>query len=579
VRLHSAVFEEAIKRSVKLAVRNDRELQKEFSRSNKSIRPRRGPLEARLVVSLLLAGLVWAAIHLTHHVDSALMIINLWVLTTVPFLAQSLLRLPFHSRDILALRMLPVAESTIFRWELEKFLKGGLVSFVDLMVGFGTLGFVFHLSGIRLIGMLTLIPLTWFFILALAGFGASRFPRLPYVMISGNLRALWFIALAANAFIGATLLTFIDRVAPAFNLLAPTGWPLSLFHLLLPDGQWLFVLIILPTGLVLWTCKDSIRILRGRFSYREHVLTQAPELVPGEDATETIIATGASNTTRRSIGVTAIEEGILSGQFLSRDNWNQGWLEKKLWGWFNHGEKTLAEFAFPKGLVITKHWKRIMCHFLITLLLSFSASLVNSVLEFSIFGIGLFVVFAQAMGQVLVTGSAFRIVLNSGVRIPIYAAYPITFRNLSRTLFKCSLFQLPFFTFLVAATLIFSTLFSGLTVGVSILIAVNASIIVFGARYFQLVFAFSAGTNSTSPFGFWNLAQLAFFVAFGLLFLILGVFALVFSIMGSGSGLLLALQPILWMCCLLALLVGYVFFRIYGWFYHANRFDLMRQSG
>jgi hypothetical protein len=576
VRLHSAAFEEAIKRSVKLAVRNDHELQKEFSRSNKSIRPRRGPLEARLVVSLVLAGLVWAAIHVTHHVDSALMIINLWILTTVPFLAQSLLRLPFHSRDILALRMLPVAESTIFRWELDKFLKGALVSFVDLMVGFGTLGLVFHLTGIRLIGMLTLIPLTWFFMLALAGFGASRFPRLPYVVISGNLRALWFIALAANAFIGATLLTFIDHVAPAFNLLAPTGWPLSLFHLLLPDGQWLFVLMILPIGLVLWTCKDSIRILRGRFSYREHVLTQAPELVPGQDSAETLIAKSSSNPTRRSIGVTAIEEGILSGQFLSRDEWNQGWLEKRLWRWFNEREKTLAEFAFPKGLVITKAWKRIVCHFLITLLLTFAASLVNSVLELSTFGIGLFIVFAQATGQILVTGSAFRVVLNSGVRVPLYAAYPITFRNLSRTLFKCSLIQLPFFAFLVAVTLIFSTLFSGLTVGVGILIAVNASIIFLGARYFLLVFAFSAGTNK--PFGFWNLAQLAFFVAFGLLFLILGVFALVFSIMGSGSGLLLELQPILWMCCLLALLVGYAFFRIYGWFYHANRFDLMSRS-
>jgi hypothetical protein len=566
VRLYSPGFEKALKRSVKQAVRDEPELRKEFRRSKKSVRTRRGPRVARLIVSLVPAGLVWAVMHATQHVDSALMVINLWVLTTIPFLSQRLSHLPFRSRDILALRLLPVAETTIFRWELDKFFKESLFSLVDLVVGLGTLGLTVHLSPIRWGGLLVLVALNWIFMLTLAALGASRLPQLPYALIFNNLRMLWFVALAAHAFVGNALLSFINHLAPTFNWLVPTGWPLLLVLLLLPSGAWPLAILIFPIGLILWTFKSSTRLLREKFHYREPVMVQAPDLVPGQDAAESFVANGSDPSVRRSIGVTAIEEGILSGQFLSQEEWNQGWPEKILWRWFSNREKALAEFAFPKGLAITRPWKRITQHFLITLLLGFVSSVLSSTLELWIFGIGLFIVFAQTMAQVLGTGAAFRVILNNGIGIPIYAAYPVSFRGLSRMLLKCSIVQMPFFILLTTITTAALIHFMDQTLERGILMGIKAGFVFLGARFMMLVFAFSSGTSDTSRFRFRTFLLISIFTFFGVSFLIL-----------AAAAVFVQFELASWLCCAGSLVVAYLFFRIYGWFYNANRFDLMRQ--
>ena len=84
------------------------------------------------------------------------------------------------------------------------------------------------------------------------------------------------------------------------------------------------------------------------------------------------------------------------------------------------------------------------------------------------------------------------------------------------------------------------------------------------ARFGTVVLGFSSGTNDTSQLRLRSLALLASVVVFGLLFLSLSVAALfVPSALTS------------WLLLLFAILAAYAFFRIYGWFYHANRFDLM----
>ena len=124
MRLHSPVFEKALKRSVKQTVRSDPELRKEYRRTKRFPRRRRQRTWlSRLIFSPFLAVFVWNTIQTTLHIDSALMIINLWTLATTLGLAQQLVHLPFRSRDIPALRLLPVTESTIFRWEWDNLLR------------------------------------------------------------------------------------------------------------------------------------------------------------------------------------------------------------------------------------------------------------------------------------------------------------------------------------------------------------------------------------------------------------------------------------------------------------------------
>jgi hypothetical protein len=57
---------------------------------------------------------------------------------------------------------------------------------------------------------------------------------------------------------------------------------------------------------------------------------------------------------------------------------------------------------------------------------------------------------------------------------------------------------------------------------------------------------------------------LAVIVSFGIAFLALGV-----------AGLFSPDQITSWLFCLGSLLTAYAFFRVYGWFYHAGKFDLM----
>jgi len=77
--------------------------------------------------------------------------------------------------------------------------------------------------------------------------------------------------------------------------------------------------------------------------------------------------------------------------------------------------------------------------------------------------------------------------------------------------------------------------------------------------------AFSSGTNDTAGFRVRTLSLVVVIIGSGLCFLILGA-----------GGLFLPNPWIAWVLWVLALLDAYIFFRLYGWFYHAYRFDLMK---
>lgn len=160
--------------------------------------------------------------------------------------------------------------------------------------------------------------------------------------------------------------------------------------------------------------------------------------------------------------------------------------------------------------------------------------------------------------------------------IPVYAVYPMAFRELSLFLLKCSAIQMPFFILFMMGSMLLLGHATGLGFIMNLLIGCNMGLVFWGARFFLLVFGFSSGTNDTSTFRACSIVLFFLFVFFGLVYLFVAVISGGFLIAGTSTGMISSLQVILWMGCLLALLDGYVFFRIYGWFYHTGRFDLMR---
>jgi hypothetical protein len=250
---------------------------------------------------------------------------------------------------------------------------------------------------------------------------------------------------------------------------------------------------------------------------------------------------------------------------MAAPQWRErGWFEGLLWRWLTAREKALAEFVFPDGFIITHAWKGIAKTFVITMLLSLVAAYVFPMARNWMLGIGLFISGFQALGRILDAGRAFQAILCSGVNIPMYAVYPIGYRELSRLLMKYATVQAP-------ALLAFTVFASALTaaaikqpVAMGAIIGCKLAVLVVGARAFALALSFSSNTNDTAGFRFHVFALIGLIVFGGILFLLL-----------AGATLVWPTQWIAWIFCVAAVAESYAFFRIYGWFYNRTRFDLM----
>ncbi|HEV7927935.1 MAG TPA: hypothetical protein VGR14_21475 [Verrucomicrobiae bacterium] len=566
MKLHSPAFEKALRRGVKGAVRSSRELKKEFRKANKYRRRIRSAGFIRFCISFLSGAAVWSAAAMTGHPATGLLVIGLWSLALVFVSARNLLVTLFRANDLWTLFLLPVSEATIFRWELQRFFRGSRFVLSDLIVGFGALALFLELPPGKWILVPAIAALSWAVVLALAALCAARWPRFPYERVYASLVLSGFVIVMTVRLVGRLLITFLDSAAPALNLLLPTAWGPSLFQLSLPNGNWRTIVLLLPIGLVLYTARSSLALLRGKYQFHEVTIAEAPDLLPGGDAeTASRDPEGIPSAPARA-GLTVIEDFVQSRQFLSPEPWQQnGRLEKWLWQWFSPREKTLAEFAFPRGIAITRPWWIILRNFLWMLALGFTARFAGQQVENWVFGIGFFVIFSLAANQILGNGVAFQFRFNNGVNIPLYAGFPVGFRELSRVLFKCSFIQIPL---LIPLTTLSGGLIAHLAgVGLSfgILPGLKAAFLISACRPMLVALAFSSGTNDTAGFHVRTLSLVVVIIGSGLCFLILGA-----------GGLFLPNPWIAWVLWVLALLDAYIFFRVYGWFYHAYRFDLMK---
>ena len=192
------------------------------------------------------------------------------------------------------------------------------------------------------------------------------------------------------------------------------------------------------------------------------------------------------------------------------------------------------------------------------------AGIISPTGEYWILGIGLFVTVCQALTQVLTTGGAFQLVRCSGVNIPLYAGYPIGFRELAHLLFKCSLVQFPALILFAVTSiaLVFFPVKASVSEGV--LFGLKLAGLLLVSRFISVACAFSSGTNDTSRIRARSVVLLLFVIVCGLVFVALG-----------GASLFVPSRAIAWLLWGLAALDAYAFFRGYGWFYHGHRFDLI----
>ena len=554
MRLHSPAFEKKLRQRVKQTIRHSPTLKKEFKQANRSARQIKSGQFVRPAYGLIPAFMVWFAVTATGHLATGLAFINLWLLGNLCFYTVAAWTRLYHSKDLAALTLLPISQTRLFRWQWQKCFRYSLFLLSDLLISLGVLAYYFSFTPIQWLAASLVATLAWATVLALATFWLAQLPRGPVTIMTAG-----FILVGVTLFFGRhvfwpLLLRAVDHAAPALNLILPTGWPLSLVPVFVDENQWWPLGLLLPLTLILWSLKDSLHRLLASYQYRELIIPEALDLVPGEPAL-------AHQPVQH--GPTAIEEMIQTRRFLNPPPGPlHDWWEKQLWHSLNPREKTLREFAFPQGYRIAAPWFKIFRNFALAALLALIVGLGSPNAKFSALGLGLFLSLCQLLSQFASNGCAFRPLWLSGVNIPLYAGYGIGFHELSRVLFKCSFIQIPL--------LLTFTLFAGLTtaflVGFPLLTGMNfglkTGLLLAASRYLMVIMAFSSGTNDSSRYRNFSLIFTTVFL--GVLFIGL-----------AGTALFYPRQPFGWLLCLAATLNAWVLYRFYQWFYNSNRFDLM----
>lgn len=570
MKLHSPKFERGLRRAVQRAVRGSPVLRREAKR-NRVRRHYSAGLFVRVLASVGLGFAVWGAYQATGHATTALAVMSLWLGAFVPFRAANLLACLFQPADGPALACLPISDETVFRWERQKFVRSSVFSLVDVAVGFAVLNLVGGLSWPAWLALPFLMLVAWVALAALAALLAARAPNVA-VVGRGLLFAGGFVVFIASKVLGdeskvaARAWQMFDAHAAWISGLLPTGWPVSLHQLLLPGSHWTGLICLALTGILVWSLRGSYALLRRDYSFKEVQIPEAPDLLAAGDAGEREPEPDANDVPRT--GVTAIQEIVEQRQFLETPGWRErGWMERRLWNWLTARERVLSEFAFVNGLSFSAAWKKIFRNLLIGLAAGFAVSFASPVIGGWIAGFGVFVSGCQVLAQILVSGDAFQKVQCSGVQIPVHAVYAIGFRELSSLLFKCTAVQLPLLlVFTVGVTLAAFRVFSGpqFSLLLVVFMGLKAGGLLAAVRFPVVALSFSSGTNDSHRIRLVTIVLFLAFALFGLLFLLLGGASLFVPHVGAS-----------WVLFVLALLDAYALFRIYGWFYNANKFDLM----
>jgi hypothetical protein len=330
MKLHSPSFEKKLRQDVKKTVKASPALKRERKRLGSLRRNYSANWIIRPVCSGVLGAIAGAVTVQTGHLVTGLAVINLWMLGALWFQSNGIQARLYRSADIGALALWPISHDRIFRWQSQKCLRHFLLGLLDLSVALEVQACLAHLSPAQWVAAFGVAILSWIVMIALATFHAARFSRSPMPFVSLALIFTGVAVLYGRSLIGPIVMRILDQVAPQMNVVLPTGWSVSQFRLLGPEPQWWTLLLLLPVAVVIATLPDSVKRLRSRMRFHEHVIEPAMDLIPGEDVGEVEKQTSRP-AIPKPLGPTAIEEIILSRIMFCPPTWpHRGWMERWL---------------------------------------------------------------------------------------------------------------------------------------------------------------------------------------------------------------------------------------------------------
>jgi hypothetical protein len=563
VKLHSPGFERALRRKIRNEVRGTPDLKQQLRAARKTPNRNQHGWVVRPFCTVLFAVSLWHLLEKAGHLATGLAGISAWCLLFFFVQAQRLQSGLYASSDLPALMLLPFPPGKIFRWQLQKALRGTLWLLLDLATAFSALAYFVRLPPERWAAVVLVAVLAWAQVVGLAVLAINYLPRFPYALASSGLIGGVFVLFVARGLVGNLILQLMEHCAVILNLVLPTGWPVAVFNVVLPGGGWLPLLLLLPIAATLAVTRTATARLREKYRFSEPLIPDAPDLVAREGDPEDAADLGPGNPLR--LGPTAIEDLVRTRQFLAPAAWrDQGWLESFLWRKLSPRERVLSEFAFPHGVMLLRPWWRIGRLLAIFALVGLAAGFVHQTAQVLILGLGLLVTGCMVLTRVLHSGGAFRTIMGSGFFVPVSAVYGIGFHELSRLLLKCTFVQGPFVVAYVVAVCALFCFVARLPLGAGCGLGIKIAGLLLAGRFIALAGSFSSGTNDTSRIRWKS-------------FCVLGPLALVGAgFLGLAAASLFVSHPAWsWLCLVLAAFDAWFFHRLYGWFYQRNWFDLM----
>jgi hypothetical protein len=570
MKLHSTAFERELRRGVDKALCQDVRLRRE-ARTQYRLRAgtKRRMVGVRAGIWIFILSGVAVAEGRSDQIEIGLLAINMLLAASVLLLVPRWLALPYRSRDITALRLLPIDDDTIFRWRRDSLLKEIWFSFGDFAVAFGILGLFFDLNAWQWLALIPLAGLCALYAISLSAFAAARLPVLPYAGMSGALLLFGAGIMGAHA-LQFHVVPLVGRIAPVANAIMPTGWAVSLFHLVVMDRSCTVAAAILPIAFVIFMLRDSLDVIRLRFGFQEAILLSAPDLVPSPERDASVPQAlvikeelRAANRIVR-VGVTEIEERILSGELLDRPQWNTGWIERLLWNWFNERQKTIADVLHPHGMALTRAWRIIFRNLIAGLVVASACLLVDHRLALVIYGAIVFFTFFKAIAITNDRGSLTRCIFFGNATVPVCAAYPVTFGEMWRVLVKITLLQAP----LVWAFVVLAAIPPVAVVGDSVLHGIDLALmslpLLISLRLFLIGSAYSVHATDTRFLQSRIFIVLSASIVFGIGAGLFAVMAILTVIVG-GPGFPMA-DVIAWIFVALSTVLIIIYFAFTVWF-------------
>ena len=543
MKLRLKEFERTMRRRVRQELHNSPSAWREFRRVRRPWWRREvnlPPWTGRLLPGL---AIIFCWVNMGPTQNGLIILILFASLASIAWRAGQLLVALRSSPRLLLYAHLPISDGQVFDLQWRFFLKASAWSVLDFTFLYGVLAAGVGYGWNTPLAGLAMAVVQWLVIVSAATAALAYLPNRWFLWA-----AIVLVVLPVALFIVPSGTALTKSVAGLASWVPPVGWVLYAMGVSPPRNVLIQWWPALSFAVLLFLLPRAYQRLRKTAVVPERALIK--EAKQGAVEAWRRAESDGSNPEAFS-GITA---AIRRREFLEGFNWRRaGWVERFVSSWLTPRERVEAEFLTGGEPRLTKK--------LAVLALSWAAAalLLDFQLQMAagVGPIGFLLLVLLFTGGLYRTGWPATALRNvSGNNIPIYAAYPVGFRQIASIGIKTNLARLAILTPLAAATALVAVKSGTFTLGVTGLFSVKAIVIIGSLTLLTPIMLVSGGTNDGSR---WRVvALMLLWVPIFLVAVVVVLFAPDWGRLLLGSGLLVGV------CLAGAALYGRAYDR--GWF-------------